>query len=68
MRQPKKLHLKLPDEVLTELQTIGVCPEWFATTVCIDFVDNMRDDSDVLVSILDAWREHSQAARLSQAT
>jgi hypothetical protein len=63
MKQLKKsLRLKLPDEVLRELWGFGICPEWFASTVCSDVVRNMLDDSDVVLSYLQEWHDIRIAA------
>ena len=49
------LSLKLPDETLSALRHLGICPEWFATEVCPGFVRNMLGDDDVLKGILCNW-------------
>jgi hypothetical protein len=63
MKQSKKsLHLELPAEALTELRAFGICPEWFATTVCSNAVRDMLDDSEVLLSYLQEWHDTRIAA------
>lgn len=56
METPEQtLSLKLPDETLSALRHLGICPEWFATEVIPGHVRDMLGDDDLLKGILCNW-------------
>jgi hypothetical protein len=56
MEKPEQiLSLKLPNETLSALRHLGICPEWFATEVIPGFVRDMLEDDCVLQGILCSW-------------